>query len=132
MQGLIPSLTPMYEAVVLLCGGKTWTGDIFAIRRALGQNVDGQRVTQQLTSLQRRGMLTFTYEKQSHKRITWTITLTQVNQLSEEKKRCERCKEREVCPSNGTYCRICQQVEIALNALRYVRSKKERTHGKEV
>ena len=126
MQALIPSLEPMYEALCLLCKERdTWTGDIYAIRKALGEEIRTDHVRNKLTALQRRGMLTFSSTKERHKRIVWTVTLTQVSIRSlEVKKICAYCKDREACPG-GAYCHICQQVVLALNAVRYVRSKPE-------
>lgn len=77
MHGLIPSLAPFYEAFLRLCGESgTWTGDIYHIRKALRDpQAEGSIVTKRLTSLERRGMLTFTREKPRHKRIVWTVTV---------------------------------------------------------
>lgn len=52
MQGLIPSLEPMYGALCLLCKTRdTWTGDIYAIRKALGQEIRTDSVNNKLTAL---------------------------------------------------------------------------------
>jgi len=76
-QRLIESLTPIYDAFCNLCPTGTWTGDIYAIRKALPSARDGSIIIRQLESLQTRGYLTFTYKKLSHKSIIWTVTITQ-------------------------------------------------------
>jgi hypothetical protein len=80
MYGLIPSLEPFYRVFERLCGSSgTWTGDIFAIRKAFRQVGvplrDGTVATNRLNSLYRRGMLTYTTEKRSHKVTIWTVTI---------------------------------------------------------
>ncbi len=76
-QRLIESLIPIYDAFCKLCANGTWTGDIYAIRKALPSVRDGAILNKQLNSLQARGWLTFTYTKRSHKSIIWTVTITQ-------------------------------------------------------
>jgi len=78
MQGLIRSLEPLYRAICSLCDKQgTWTGDIHAVRKKLGDSqLVGDVLTKRLESLQRRKMLTFTRSKVSHKCVIWTVTLT--------------------------------------------------------
>jgi hypothetical protein len=84
MQGLIPSLTPFYNTFARLCDLSpqgAWHGDIFALRKAFHDSqLTGEHVTNRLTSLQKRGMLTFTVEKPRHKQCLWTVTVTSTNE----------------------------------------------------
>lgn len=77
VQGLIKSLEPLYHAIRSLCGKDgTWTGDIHAVRKKLGDyQIAGDVLTKRLNSLQRRGLVTFSRERVSHKRVIWTVTL---------------------------------------------------------
>ncbi len=76
---LITSLEPTYAIFYRLClVTGSWSGDIYALRKHFFPTpIDGQSITRQLTALQRRELLTFTAQKLSHKRIIWTVTLTQ-------------------------------------------------------
>lgn len=78
-QGLIPSLEPFYNAFEQLCKKSqdgVWTGDIYAIRKALASHgVHDRNVTIRLNSLQLRGMLTVATQKLSHKKVIWTVKL---------------------------------------------------------
>lgn len=74
---LIASLKPIYDTFARLCQETgTWQGDIYQLRKAFSsKTVQGDIITRQLESLQRRGLLTFTAEKRSHKAYYWTVTL---------------------------------------------------------
>lgn len=76
-QHLISSLIPVYDALCNFCVNGSWTGDIYAIRKAIPSVRDGNILNRQLNSLQARGWLTFTCVKRSHKSLLWTVTITQ-------------------------------------------------------
>ena len=73
-------MSALYETLQNLCNqsaGGAWKGDIHALRHMSGERFPTNvGVTQQLETLQRRGLIRFYADRRSPKHVVWTVSLS--------------------------------------------------------